>query len=542
MRGDSAIGEEVARVREDALQVIRIGDGLSRTVEQLAHEAASLDGEVFRFRLPVPHAGGTLHVGIHQTAFLNAVGRLDPIFGIETQLVEMSCCVFSNLVRLEDGVLVPELAERWEADPTARRYRFHLRKGVTFHDGAPLGAHDVKRHLERLLNPAEKSPECGLLEDLEGARNFAAGRAREVTGIKVLDDHTLELRLEEPKAFFLQLLAQPGASVARLGAGGQAMGTGPFRLVDFGSERIVLERNPAYWRQEQPLLDRVEFHLLGSRDKAIKALRAGTVDCVSYLLASHVEVLEQEGLQVVPGITPATSFIGFNVREQPYDDVRVRKALRAGLDVQGLVERFHKGARLARTMTPPELLDIEGLLPEPRLDLALTERLLREAGVRRVPVTLFQTESQDTSAEDAILFRPLVEAGWVELEHVRLSTEEFAERQRQGRLPILRFHWIADYPDPDNFLHFHLNSNAQPVYSLGYRNEELDRLTAEARISIDPERRKQLYQRAEQLAHEDSPIIPLFHPRVHAAASGRLQGLRLHQTTPQVRFEELWLD
>jgi ABC-type transport system substrate-binding protein len=539
-RGESAIGDEVARVRADALQVIRIGDGLSRTVEQLAHEAATLDGEVFRFRLPSPKAGGTLRAGLHQTAFLSAVGRLDPLFGVEIQLVEMCACVFSGLLRFNDGVLQPDLAQRWEMDPSARRYRFHLRPGVTFHDGTALTARDVKRHFERLMDPAMKSPDQSLLEDVEGARAFAAGQTREVTGLRVLDDLTLEIRLEEPKAFFLQLLALPPTAVARLDTSGQAVGTGPFRQVELGAERIVLERNPTYWRKGQPLLDRLEFHLLGSREKAIQALREGAVDLVSYLHATHVEVPEQEGLQVVTGLTPSTALLCLNQREAPYNDVRVRQALRAGLDIQGLVDQFHKGARLASTLTPRELLDTEGLLPTPRLDLGVAERLLREAGMKRVPVTIYQTEGRDTSAEDAILFRPLVEAGLVELRHENVSAEEFATRRHEGRLPAFRLHWIADFPDPDNFLHFLLS--AQAVYPLGYRNPELDKLTTEARVTIDPERREQLYRRAEKLAHEDCPLLPLFHPRVHTAASGQVQGLRLHQTPPQVRFEDLWLD
>jgi ABC-type transport system substrate-binding protein len=543
MRGDAAIGEEVARVREDALQVIRIGDGLSRTVEQLAHEAASLDGEVFRFRLPTPQSGGTLRAGIHQTAFVRATGGgLDPLFAVDNQLRELSGCVFSSLLRLDDGVLVPELAERWEADPSARRYRFYLRQGVTFHDGHPLTARDVKRHFERLLDPAVKSPERGLLEDVEGARAFAAGKTREVTGIEVLDDLTLDIRLEEPKAFFLHLMALPGTAVARLSSGGQAVGTGPFRLTSFDTNLITFERNPAYWRRGQPLLDRLELHMLDSREQAVAALREGQVDLVSHLFITHVDSLEMEGQQVVTSTTPSTAFLGFNLREAPYNDVRVRKALRAGMDLQGLVDRFHKGARVARMVTPPELLDDGGVQPEPRLDIGLAERLLREAGVRVLPLTIYFAVGRDTSAEDAVLFRPLVEAGLVELRHVELRAEEFAERRREGRLPAFRVGWIADFPDPDNFLYFHLNSKAQTVYSLGYRNAELDKLTTEARITIDPERRKQLYLHAEKLAYEDCPIIPLFHLRVHSAASGRVQGLRLHQTPPQVRFEDLWMD
>ncbi|OJT23803.1 ABC transporter substrate-binding protein [Archangium sp. Cb G35] len=541
MRGDSSIGEEVARVREDALQVIRIGDGLSRKVEQLAHEAASLDGEVFRFRLPEPKAGGTLRAGLHQTSMIDSVGRLDPLFSVEIQVAELCACVFSNLLRLEDGVLVPELAERWEVDPSARRYRFHLRQGVTFHDGTPLTAIDVKRHLERLLNPAEKSPDRGLLGDVVGARAFAEGHLREVAGIEVLNERTLEIRLEEPKAFFLQLLAQSATGVAKMDARGQVVGTGPFRQVELGKERIVLERNPTYWRQGLPLLDRLEFHLRDSREGCITELRQETVEFVSYLHATHVREPEQQGLQVATGVTPSTALVGFNLREPPFNDVRVRRAIRAGMDVRALVEHFYKGARLASTLTPPELLG-EGVLPEPHLNLELAERLLREAGMRRVPVTLFQTAGRNTSAEDDLLFRPLVDAKLVELEHVELEAEEYSSRRREGRLPVFRLLWISDFPDPDNFLHFLLNSQAQKLYVLDYRNGELDRLTAEARVTIDPEQRKQFYRRAEKLAYEDCAIIPLFHPRVHAAASGRVQGLRLHQTPPQVRYEELWLD
>ena len=424
----------------------------------------------------------------------------------------------------------------------SRTLRAKLRSGVSFHDGTPLTARDVKRHLERLLDPAVKSPDRGLLEDVEGARAFQEGRAREVTGLEAVTDLTLEIRLEEPKAFFLQLMALPGTAVARFDARGQPVGTGPFRLVDFGQERVVLERNPSYWRRGQPLLDRLEFHLLESREQSIAALREGTVDMVSHLFVRQVETLEQDGHQVVTSTTPSTAFLGFNLRETPYNDVRVRKALRAGLDVQGLVQGFHKGARVARTLTPPELLDEEGLPPESTLDIALAERLLREAGVRMLPLTLYQTQGRDTSAEDALLFRPLVEARLVDLRHVELSAEDYSERRRDGMLSAFRVNWLADYPDPDNFLYFHLHSKAQLLYSLGYHNKELDRLTAEARVTIDPQKRKQLYRLAERVVFDDSPLIPLFHNRMHTAANGQVQGLRLQQTPPQVRFDYLWMD
>jgi ABC-type transport system substrate-binding protein len=542
MRGDTAISEEVGRVREDAEQVLRIGDGLSRTVEQLGHEAASLESEVFRFKLPVPSRGGLLRVGLHQTASLRVAQRLDPLFCLENQYVEVISCVFSGLLRLEDGLLLPDLAERWEVDPSARRYRFFLRRNVTFHDGSAFTATDVKRHFERLLDPAMKSPDRGLLEDVEGVPEYTEGSTREVSGLQVLNEYTLEIRLREPKAFFLHLVAMPATAVARLDSTGRALGTGPFRLEHLGKDRITLERNPTYWRTGEPLLDRLELHLCASREAALTRLQEGELDLVSYLYASHVEGAEAAGHQVVASTTPSTTFLGFNVKEAPFHDARVRQAIRAGLDIPGVVQRFHTGSRVARSLTPPELIGEETLPALPHPDVALAERLLREAGMTKVQVHLLHESENDTTAEDTLLFKPLVDAGLVELHHTVLRSEEYLERRREGRLSVCRVGWIADIPDPDNFLYFLLNSHAQTVVSLGYRNEELDRLTSDARVTMDPERRKHLYRRAEGLVHHDCPIVPLFHQRVYAAATARVQSLRLHQTPPQVRLEDLWLE
>jgi ABC-type oligopeptide transport system substrate-binding subunit len=175
-------------------------------------------------------------------------------------------------------------------------------------------------------------------------------------------------------------------------------------------------------------------------------------------------------------------------------------------------------------------------------DVAKAEQLLREAGVRTVPLTLYYAAGRDTSAEDAVLFRPLIEAGLLELRHMELPPQEYTSRLREGKIPAFRTLWIADYPDPDNFLYFLLNSSAQTIYPLGYSNPELDKLTAEARVSIDPELRQQLYKRAEKIFAQDCPLIPLYHDRICAVAAPLVQGLRLHMTPPQVRYEDLWID
>ena len=540
-RGDEAISEEVARVRSDANQVLRIGDNLSRSIDTLSREADGLEAEVFRFKLPEVRRGGLLRVGIHQSEMFESTRELNPLFTLDNQLVEISANLYNGLLRNEDGVLMPDLAERWEADPSAKRYRFFLRRNVQFHDGVWLTAGDVKRHFERLLDPAVKSPNQWILKDVEGVPEFIAGRAPEVSGFEVIDDHTLEIRLVEPRAFFLHLVTLPDSSVARVDANGRSVGTGPFRVAQIEGERIILERNLDYYRTDAPRLDRLEFHLCRDREETLQKLAANEVDLVSGLYAEHLALARLDEHQVLGGTTPSCWFLAFNVREKPWNDPRVRRALRAGLDRQAVVEQFHPSARVARTLTPPGLLPDSDDPSPTRVDLALARSLLAEAGLKSVRMTVYFPSGRDTRAENEVLFRPLVEAGLLEVTHVELRAKDYFQRASEGRIPVFRSGWIADYPDADNFLFFLLNSNAQTVYSLGYASEEIDRLTAEARMTIDPERREQLYHRAEHVLYQDCPLIPLYHERIWAAASPRVQGLRLHQTPPQVRFEHLWL-
>lgn len=535
-QGDAAIGREVAEVREDARRVVRISDVLSRSVEQLGHEADILDSEVFRFKLPPPRPGGVLSVGLHQPVELEGSRGLDPAAPGDLQATEVLAALYSTLVRFEAGLLVPDLAESWEVERGGRSYRFTLRRGAVFPDGVALTAHHVKAHFERLLERGSSSPEAGPFADLVGVADFQAGHAKGVSGIEVLADDQVELRLVEPRAFFLRTLALPAASITRL-EGGRVMGTGPFRLVSASAAAVVLERNPTYHRPGLPLLAGLRFRLFPARRAALEAFARGEVQFVPYL---HAENLKAAGLD--PGAalsvnTPSVWFLGFNTSTPPFDDVRVRRAIRAGLDVRGVVDAFHPGARVARSLTPPSLLESDRV-HDPRMDLALARRLLSEAGHAHLRIALQYAPDRDSREEDRVLFAPLVEAGLVELEHV--ETRDFWALVREGRLGIFRGNWIADVADPDNFLHVLMNSKAQTYYGLAYRNPEFDRLTDEARASIDRGLREQLYRKAETIVRDDCVVVPLYHERFHAVATPALQGLRLHQTPPQVRFEEVW--
>jgi oligopeptide transport system substrate-binding protein len=536
-QGDAAIGDEIAELKEDAQRVVKIGDHLSRAVEQMSHEADTLDAEVFRFKLPPARAGGSLKVGLHRSMKIDDSRGIDPIQIIDLQGSEVSSALYSTLLRFEDGTLTPDLAESWDADPTGRRFRFTLRRGVAFSDGVNLTAKHVKTHFERLMDPRNGTPDGVLFQDISGAKEFLSGESREVSGLEVLDDFTLEIRLDDPKAFFLRLLALPSTGISKVESG-KIVGSGPFQLRSAESGKIVMERNSTYWKPGLPLLGQVEFELFSGRKEALSAFSNGAVQVVSYL---HAENLKEAGLDPAESLmvnTPSAWFLGFNANAAPFNDFRVRRAIRSGLDVRALVDGFHPGARVARSLTPPSLMEIDRI-HEPRTDVALSKRLLAEAGLSQLTVTLQFPKDRDTQEEDRALFAPLVNAGLVTLKHE--ETPDFWAKVREGKLGIFRGNWIADVADPDNFLYVLLNSKAQGVYGVGYHNAEFDRLTDEARVSFDPGFRETLYRKAEGLVREDCVLVPLYHERFFAAASRAVQGLRLHQTPPQVRFEDVWL-
>src|SRR5688500_13337945 len=139
---------------------------------------------------------------------------LDPALSTDVPTGEMVTLLFDGLTQFDpDGRLLPALSDRWTADQRGQRYVFHLRPRVTFHDGRPLVAADVKRAFLRVLNPQTRSGRVWPLLPIVGAADFADGRARDVRGIELLGDTAVAFTLAEPLAVFPKFLAMPVAAI-----------------------------------------------------------------------------------------------------------------------------------------------------------------------------------------------------------------------------------------------------------------------------------------------------------------------------------------
>ncbi|MEW6047329.1 MAG: ABC transporter substrate-binding protein, partial [Bacillota bacterium] len=204
--------------------------------------------------------------------YLSDITTLDPAIGYDWQNWSIIKSIFDGLMDYEPGTtkLKPQLAESYTISDDGLTYTFKLRGGVRFHNGREVTADDVKYSLERVLNPATQSPGQGFYLDIQGAQEFIDGKAPEVTGIRVLDRHRVQFRLNQPNAAFLHILALnfahvvPREEVERWGAdfGHHPVGTGAFRMREWAlGQRLVLERNPGYFVPGRPFLDELVFEV-----------------------------------------------------------------------------------------------------------------------------------------------------------------------------------------------------------------------------------------------------------------------------------------
>ncbi len=307
----------------------------------------------------------------------NVPGLITP--GVwDGQAFTLNASIYEYLVEVdaEDNSLQPVLATDWSTDD-GTVWTFHLREGVTFHDGTPFDAWDVKFTLERTQDPA-----VGHLKKAD----FAV-----IKKIDVVDDHTVVITLKERRpTFVMQMTDYNMAILSRhydYGALGERspMGTGPFKLSQMiVKENALLVRNPEYWDPALPKVDRLEIYFISDLDAKVAMLEGGQVDVVPLISPVAAQRLAaKDGISVIAAYQEQR-FIAMAVDRKPFDDNRVRLALKYTMDADVLarsVAQTTVGDGFDYSETPilnslPEFVDL-GLRGR---DIAKARSLLAEAG------------------------------------------------------------------------------------------------------------------------------------------------------------------
>ena len=454
---------------------------------------------------------------------------LDPHLTTDTTSSGVVVEVFSGLVTMNtDLQLVPDIAESWEIDDTGTVYTFHLRENAKFHDGKPITAHDVKWSLERAVHPDTASPVADTyLNDIIGVEVALEGEADEIAGVTVIDDHTIEFRIDAPKAYFLAKLTYPTAFVLdreNVEAGGRSWtenpnGTGPFRMKEYKiGERIILERNEDFYRKPANV-DSISMNLAGGQ--AMAMYENDEIDITGVGLFDLDRVLDpNEDLNKELIIAPpdfSVSYVGFNASVPPFDDPKFRQALNHAVDKELIAtEVLSELVEPAYGILPPGFPGYNENLVGLEYDPELARQLLAESKYAdpdtrpRIEVTVPGTGGTIGLDLEVIIEMWRQELG-VEVEIQQVEWATYLEDLNQQRFQAYGgLGWQADYPDPQDFLDilFHTESTLNHG---AYSNTELDAVLEEARTEADLEKRVSLYHKAEKLIVDDAAWLPLWY-------------------------------
>jgi ABC-type oligopeptide transport system substrate-binding subunit/class 3 adenylate cyclase len=453
---------------------------------------------------------------------------LDPTMAEDARSAAKISELFSGLVEQRlDLEVVPDVAQSWEVLEGGKQYIFHLREDVLWTDGKPVTAGDFEYAWKRVLDPGLGMPLASLLDDIKGARAFRQGQVPEPdsVGVKALDEFTLLVDLEGPTGYFLQLLANtitfpvPRHVVELHGESWSdpehIVTCGPFRLEAWQPEtQMILARNPDYPGRFRGNLEYVELLLTELEpDVSLEMYKGDQLDVVD-VTAFEVDPIRQMHAgeyRRFPQLV--TAYLQFDASRAPFDDVRVRLAFALATDREALVKAARPNCFPAMGgFVPPGM---PGHLPGIGLpcNIKRARQLLAEVGY---PGGLGFPVVECVARPDQADLGKNLQAQWEENLGVKIKWETVEWQAILARLGeqvphLLIMGWMADYPDPDNFLRARID---HIQHQSGWRNAGYDSLVKQAQRSLDQGERIKLYGEAEQILVAETPIMPIFHTSV----------------------------
>jgi peptide/nickel transport system substrate-binding protein len=445
---------------------------------------------------------------------------LDPALSTDVPTGRAVSYVFDGLTRFTpDARVEPALAERWDVSSDGLTYTFHLRRGVSFHDGAPFTAHNVVRTFERALDPATKGGRAEPLAPIKGSAEFAAGKAKSVSGLSAPNDTTVVITLSEPLASFPKMLAMPVASIVPDSTpadfGQHPVGTGPWKFVEWKHDDFLkFARNEKYWAGP-PATDTLTARIIPEPSTAVAEFESGNVDILVIPQGETAAWEQTDEKQAMLQSAPALIlyYLAMNTTRGPLTDARVRQAINHAVDARTILKQLMGGRGLLSAGVVSPILDgADTTRPRYAYDVAKAKQLLTAAGhPNGIDVELWH--SQDAViARLAQTVQGYLNAAGIRTKLVQRDASSAREAARKGETDMTLKTWYADYPDADSFLYPLLYSGSKgPGGNVSfYANPAFDKLLLSARREQDDAKRAALYRSADSLAYADAPLVPLF--------------------------------
>ena len=463
-------------------------------------------------------------------------GSLDPALAQGTHESWVLDHTFEGLMKIDPELkVVPGMAKEYMISDDSLTYTFTLRDDIKWSNGDPVTAHDFEFAWKRALDPELASDYAHQLYYIKGgeAYNTGEGTVDDVL-VKALDDKTLEVTLEAPTAYFLELTAfytlypvnkkvvESDPDWAK--NAGTHVSNGPFTLTEWEhNATIKIRKNENYYDSASVKLDGVDFDIIDDENTTWQKYEGGDYDFLTPLPQAVVaQMKDNNNPELIIGAEVGTYYYNLNSKVKPFNNIKVRRGLSMTLDRQTIVDKIAQGGQIAAEGVVPfglpdengkEYRDAVGKLVEYNVEEGKKLFLegLAEEGMKiedfKNIVILYNTSEAHKKIAQAAQEMWRVNLG-IEIQLENVDFQVKLDREKAGDYHISRAGWIGDYMDPITFIE--LWESTSSFNDSKYNSPEYDQLVKIAKTSPDPNERFDAMRKAEQIVMEDMPIVPVY--------------------------------
>ena len=461
---------------------------------------------------------------------------LDPAFATGAKSIQYIQQIFSGLTGFDkDGYLQPDIADTWLISDDAQTYTFTIKDNATYHSGRKVTSIDIQYSWERALKSQNKKNVLNYLGDILGAREFSSGDIDNLEGFNIIDDSKFEIKLVSPTPYFISKLSHShtflvdSEQLIRYSENNRAweakpIGTGPFVMGDWLPGVIMYLYPYPDYHLNKPEIDSLIFRLYGGKPALM--YQSGEIDATTLFSDEVIDIYNSDLIfggspvkeqNLIKSTEMSTYYIGFNTQSIPFDDINVRKAFAQSSNVETIVSNYFESVHQnAYGLIPPQMPDFNSNLdnndyiydPESALNYLSNSNYYLD---KTLPDIFYNTPGY--SGPNALISEII--NSWIDNLGVNITTNVIPPDQYYYSIDkvsydIYDYGWIADYPDPHNFLYSLFHSKAGSNVSK-YNNPDYDSLIDLATMETNEDKRIQYYIDAEEKLINDAVLIPLYH-------------------------------
>jgi peptide/nickel transport system substrate-binding protein len=462
---------------------------------------------------------------------------MDPAFINTDDDAYHQYAVYNRLIRVDENMqMQPELAKSWSVSDDGKTWTFNLVEGVKFHDGRPFGAKDVVYTFKRLIDPATGSPAASTLDFLDP------------DGIKAVDDNTVTFTTKEPIAILPELISVKYALIVPDGSTSEdlkvhGIGTGPFMQQTFSPSETkrVLVRNENYWKAGLPKAQCLDISVMTEEVPRTAALQSGAVDLILVTSAASIPQIKADSNVKLVESPPGTYYtFTMRVDTKPFDDNRIRQALKAVVDRQAMVDTVLLGYGEPGNDNPvPPSWPAAYTHEAPKQDIAKAKQLLADAGYPDgIDIDLNTAEGSPGMLKMAEAYQQMAAEAGIRINLIQNPADSYWDTVWNKR-DFFNTAWSARTPAQGLSFIFVSSSKINETH---WFRPEYDDLLAKAQRELDPDKRAALYHDAQKMiTDEGGEVIPFFIKSV-AAMRADCSGYAPHMQSNNLNYETLTCD